>query len=186
MVFPDLSQIKKRRQRLLISEKTLAESSGVSQSTIAKIEYGSINPSYDIVSRIFSALDEIEAEINSKKGVLKCSDIMTKKVIMLEPNDNVKKAVNAFKNFSISQLPVMENGKLIGKITTDIVYKSLLKIPQKKLFSMLISDIMQESFPVLYKDVSVENAFPLFNETDAVLLADKGNIVGIITKEDIF
>ena len=57
---PPIQEIKKRRIALGISQKKLANTVGASQSLIAKIESNRVNPSYDIVKKIFEYLDRME------------------------------------------------------------------------------------------------------------------------------
>ena len=52
-----LSEIKKIRKALGLTQKKLAFISGVSQSLVAKIESDRIDPTYSKVNQIFSALD---------------------------------------------------------------------------------------------------------------------------------
>ena len=66
MIFPELSSIRIKRQRLGIKQKELAEKSGVSQSLIAKLEKGLIEPSYSLTVRIFLTLESLEHK-NEKK-----------------------------------------------------------------------------------------------------------------------
>ncbi|MGB9937698.1 MAG: homoserine O-acetyltransferase MetX [Methanobacterium sp.] len=59
----------------------------------------------------------------SKAVALKCSkldDIMTKEVIVSNPDDSIESAAEKMKKFNISSIPVIDdNQKIIGIITTD-------------------------------------------------------------------
>ena len=57
MKFPPATDIKRIRKSLDITQTELAVASGVSQSTIAKIERGTMSASYDTVVKLFEALD---------------------------------------------------------------------------------------------------------------------------------
>ena len=56
---PDLDKIRQMRKRLNLSQRELAGMAGVSQSLIAKIERGTIDPSYSNVRKILSAFEEV-------------------------------------------------------------------------------------------------------------------------------
>ena len=81
-MFPEISNIKIRRQRLGIKQGELAELSKVSQSMITKLEKGKLEPSYTIAKRIFLALDSLEHKKENK-----CSDIMTSKLLFAKKGD---------------------------------------------------------------------------------------------------
>ena len=59
MKFPPMSDIRKMRKALDVTQSQLAAESGVSQSTIAKIERESIAASYATVVKLFETLDEM-------------------------------------------------------------------------------------------------------------------------------
>ena len=79
-----LNEIKQMRKNLGITQKELCEKARVSQSLIAKIESGKIDPSYRNVQKIFDALNSM-----SKHESKKASDIMNKYVVSLKPEDKV-------------------------------------------------------------------------------------------------
>ena len=109
MLFPDLSSIKIRRKRLGLGQKELASLSSVSQSLIAKLEKGKLEPSYSIARNIFDTLDRLE-----HKQEKKCKDIMTPKLIFVKKSDKIEKASDLMKKNSIDQIPVLESERLIG------------------------------------------------------------------------
>ena len=64
-----------------------------------------------------------EAGINKK---IKIYDVMTKENLhTLKPNDKLKKAVILFKKYDISSIPIAEDGKLVGILTTNDISKQL-------------------------------------------------------------
>ncbi|MCK4496763.1 MAG: helix-turn-helix domain-containing protein, partial [Candidatus Aenigmarchaeota archaeon] len=50
-MLPEIKSIKNRRKLLGLTQKDLAKQAGVSQSFIAKMESGRINPSYNHVKQ---------------------------------------------------------------------------------------------------------------------------------------
>src|SRR3989339_778330 len=98
-MFPELSSIKTRRQILGIKQKDLAIKAKVSQSMIAKLESGKLEPSYTIVKRIFSILENLE-----HKKEKTCLEIMSKNMICLKKTDSIELASNAMRKHSITQI----------------------------------------------------------------------------------
>jgi len=83
-----LETIALRRRSLSLTQSQLAHLSGVSQSYIAKLEAGNIEPSYSRVQAIFEALFELEQGRETKAG-----EIMTENVLSVNPEDSVQEAV---------------------------------------------------------------------------------------------
>ena len=58
--------------------------------------------------------------------VLRVKDIMTKKVIVLKPNDNIKDAIHKLVKYDIYSLPVVdEKKKLVGLVTEGDIIRSI-------------------------------------------------------------
>ena len=102
----ELEEIKKIRKKLEMTQTELANRAGVSQSLIAKIESGRIDPTYTKAKKIFSALSELE-----KKEEIKAEQIMTSRIISISPDMSIKDAISKMKKFNISQLPVIEEDR---------------------------------------------------------------------------
>ncbi len=84
----ELEEIKKIRKRFGLTQFELAKKALVSQSLIAKIESRRIDPTFTKVKKIFDVLDELK-----NKNELKAEDIMTKKVIYVNADDNITSAI---------------------------------------------------------------------------------------------
>lgn len=180
-IFPELAYVKIKRQKLGIKQKELARLAKVSQSLIAKLESGNIIPSYDIVRRIFQVLDSHEHQSERK-----CSDIMSKKIFFANSNSSVKKAIDIMKNHSISQLPVIKQGRVIGSISELTIYNKIAEGRSKNnIESMNVGEIMAEPFPIVRADYPVSSVISLLKSSEAVLLTQENKLAGIITKVDL-
>jgi len=171
----DIKEIKAVRKKLGLTQTQLARLSGVSQSLIAKIEAGTLDPTYSNAQKIFNALEAF-----SKKKEIKAEEIMTPKIISLSPSDSARDAIGRMKKFEISQMPVLDNEKAVGIISETILLDAVLnKKPQK------IGDIMEDAPPVLSKDSSVSVVSDILKYYPMVLVGEKGRLKGIITKADL-
>ena len=181
MLFPDVKSIKNIRISLQLTQKDLSLATNISQSMIAKLESGRIVPSYDIAKKLFSYLESI-----SHKSEKKCSDLMSKGIIYLKEKDKVIKASEIMKKNSISQIPIINNEKIVGSITESLLYEQLEKgISKENLFNKTIGEIMQEPFPILSKETPISIAMHLLKNSSAIILLDKNKISGILTKSDL-
>ena len=176
----EIERIGKLRKQLGFTQKELATLSGVSQSLIAKIESGKIDPAYSKVTQIMSAL---ETEQNKDKKTAK--QIMTSSIVSVAPSDSLQKAISLMRSNNISQLPVFENGKCVGSLSDGLIV-DLFDAKLSKLKEMTDREVMKESFPVIPANSLVDVVTDLLHHYSAVLVEQNGHISGIITKVDLF
>jgi len=172
----ELSEIKHIRNRVGLSQHELAELSDVSQSLVAKIESGRIDPSFTNAKKIFSALDRLQ-----KDKEIKVESIMNNRIISLSPKDSAKKAIEEMKRYKISQLPVISRGYVLGTVSETVILDSIMS---KKNISQ-IEDIMDDAPPIVAKDTPVSVASNLLRHFPMVLVSSKGRLIGVVTKSDI-
>src|SRR3989344_796196 len=108
----ELSEIKKIRKKLGLTQTELAKKAGVSQSLIAKIESDQLDPGYSRTKQIFDALEELTANEE-----LCAADVMNKKIITAKTTDTMSEIIKLMKKHGISQLPVLDEEKPVGMIT---------------------------------------------------------------------
>ena len=172
----DIKDIKQIRKKLGLTQVDLAKRADVSQSLVAKIESGRVEPSYTNVRKIFDALSSVE-----DKSELKAADIMVKKIISCKKEDSVASVVAKMRRFQISQMPVMENKQVLGLISESTILDKIegdVKILKAK-------DVMDEAPPIVGHTTLQRVVAHLLRHFPMVLVAKDGNIVGVITKSDI-
>jgi len=180
-LLPEPSEIKRIRKRLGLTQSELAKLSGVNQSLIARIESGS-DPRYSTIRKIFKALRE-----RIQKREIKIEKIMNKKVIFINANDKIQKAARIMSKMAISQLPVLENGIVVGSLREKNISELLKRQgPNKeKIGDMKVRKFMEECFPEISKNGTLDNVIELLKYEPAVLVKENGKIIGIITKSDL-
>ncbi len=171
----DVSEIKSIRKKFGLTQTELAKRSGVSQSLIAKIEAGLIDPAYSKAKQIIDALGTVKA-----KEEQKLVDIMQKKIINVSPSTKIKDAISMMKKHNISQMPVMHEGKCVGLITESVILDALMTKKPKD-----VSDVMAECPPIMSKTASVNVASDLLRHYPTILVSDHGKIIGLVTKSDV-
>lgn len=171
----ELEEIKKIRKSLGLTQTELAKRANVSQSIIAKIESGKIDPTLSKTKKIFEALSYFE-----KKHEIKANDIMNKKIISIKSDENIKDAINMMKKYNISQMPVVEDDKAIGLISESTLLDALMQGKGKN-----VNEIMEESPPIVSKQSSVQVISNLLKHYPMVLVSEEGKLVGLITKADL-
>jgi predicted transcriptional regulator len=175
----EIERIGRMRKQLGLTQKELASLAGVSQSLIAKIESGKIDPAYSKVVQIMAAL-----EGEQSKGKKTAGQIMTAGLASVSPGDPLAYAIKLMRGKDISQLPVLEAGKCVGSISENDVVE--LVAVHADLRKPRVKDVMKESFPVVPAGSLVDLVADMLRHYSAVLVEKEGKISGIITKADLF
>lgn len=177
----ELHEIKYIRKRLELTQKQLANRAGVSQSLIAKVEAGRIEPTYSNCKRIFDVLEHMNTE---KECV--AHDVMNKKLVLAEENEDLAAIVKAMKKYDISQVPVTRNKNPIGLITESVIIEKMLEIKDsQKIAAVKAKDIMLECPPIISPETKQSAVMTLLKHFSVILVAEQGNLQGLITKADI-
>ena len=171
----EIDEIKEIRKSQGITQSQLAKLSNVSQSLIAKIEAGRLDPTYSKAQMIFQALDSL-----TKKKEVKAADMMTKKLIFIEPNDSVKDAITKMEKYEISQMPVILHHKAVGFISDKILLQAIGKGEDLK-----IKEVMADSPPIISSNTTVSVISNLLKHFSMVLVSESGELIGVITRHDL-
>jgi predicted transcriptional regulator len=175
----EVERIGKLRKQLGLTQKELADLAGVSQSLLAKIESGKIDPAYSKVIQILAAL---ESERN--RGKKTAEQLMTRHIVTVAPSDSLERAISLMRHKDISQIPVFEHGKCIGSLSDSLIVDLVSKGAKMK--EMRVREVMKESFPVIPANSIVDIVSDLLRHYSAVLVEKDGHLSGIITKADLF
>lgn len=180
-MLPELAQVKSRRLKLGVKQGELAKLAGVSQSLIAKLESGRIEPSYANARRIFAALESVEL------GKQQCArDIMSRGVCSISEKDTVDHASRLMRSRNFSQLPVMHDQLVVGSISDKtLVDKINDGVDLKEIKSMRVKEIMDEAFPVVQEDTPLRAIYSLLEYSPALIVKTAGKMSGIISRSDL-
>ena len=181
-MLPSIDELKKRRIKLGLSQRKFASYLGVSQSTITKIENKKLSPSYELVKKAYDILDSFGSPQIGLAG-----DISIKKVISVQDNDVISKAVQILQQQGFKQLPVRDKeNHWVGSISERSISNRLLKVSNPKLLlSREVAEVMDEAFPTIAEDTPISIAIPLLQHFQAVLTTKKGRVTGIVTNADL-
>jgi len=181
-MLPSLGEIAKRRKLLGLTQKQLAKLAGVSQSFIAKLETGKIDPSYSKVKAIFDVLNRLETRENYT-----AKEILHEGVIGVEKSDKVAKAISLMMEHGFSQLPVFDNGKCVGCISEKTILGQVTAARDVSAVSQkLVEEVMEEAPPQIDENAPMQLISNLLHFYPAILVTRRGKIIGIITKADLF
>ncbi|MFA5862767.1 MAG: CBS domain-containing protein [Candidatus Thermoplasmatota archaeon] len=174
------SEVRALRRRLGMTQAEVAKSAGVSQPLIARMESGAVDPRASTLRAVLDAMNRAE-----RKSVL-LREVMTTPVTSVRVSDTVSVAIRVMREKGISQMPVLSKGAPVGSISDRTVVHALSEAQSADaLARMPVGNIMASPFPMAGPDTSVEQAYRLLEDQPAVLVVERGKLVGIVSKADL-
>ncbi|MFX0179982.1 MAG: CBS domain-containing protein [Candidatus Hodarchaeota archaeon] len=180
LILPDFASLKYLRKSLNFSQKELGDKLGIPQSTISRIENGTMDPPYSKFKRIYEFL-EIESR-KKKQAKMTARDIMTDNIISIKPKSSIKEAIELMYDNDISQLPIIEKGQNVGSITSKKIQKEITDKPE--IINADIFLIKELPFPEVEVDWDAKDISNLLVNYPAVLVKRRDSYIGIITDSD--
>jgi predicted transcriptional regulator len=182
IMLPQLDEIPKKRKALGLTQSKLAQLAGVSQSIIAKIESGTVDPSYSIAKRLVEALEKESIQVSRPR----VSEIMSRPVISVSRTQLVRDAVDMMRKRGFSQLPVFDGNRCVGSISEKtILDRAARGEPLESLLNNRVRDIMDSPLPMVNDDTPLEMVLGLLQGNYGVLVTKGESTIGILTKSDI-
>lgn len=107
-----------------------------------------------------------------------------KELIFVAPDEIVGDALQKMNQYGVTQIPVLENNQSVGSLRESRVLTKLLE--NRDLLEAKVSEVMNESFPIVEMDASFNDIKAHLQKSPAVLIEDFKRITGIITRTDMF
>lgn len=110
------------------------------------------------------------------------SDIMTKDVVSIHPDETVQRAISTMESHNIKEMPVIGDGKLVGMVRFGDIITIVKASPNMKVKNRMIQP------PSLEYESEISEAIDLILNTgiEAIPILDKrGKLVGIVSDYDI-
>jgi cystathionine beta-synthase len=106
-------------------------------------------------------------------------------VVTIEADAAVPDAVALMREHNISQLPVMENGEVVGSVQETVLMNRIFE--DSSCLNQQVRQVMSEALPTISQDTKVASVYQLLLEgRPAVLVLDEQSAPsGIVTKIDL-
>ena len=105
-------------------------------------------------------------------------------LVTLYGEELVSHAIDKMRKHSISQIPVMKDGKFVGSLDDSKVYQLLIDQPYLK--DTPVSSIMDNPFPIVKEDSKIEELSKLINKDNTAVLVELNNGQHhILTRHDL-
>ena len=105
-------------------------------------------------------------------------------VVSVAPAAAVRQALNLMATWSVSQIPVLENGQSVGGLIEGTLMARALAQPA--LLERPVSEIMEPPFPEVDAGTAVDRVGAMLTrESPAALVRREGKLVGIVSRYDV-
>tara|TARA_B100000497_G_C7676871_1_gene408976 strand:- start:504 stop:1862 length:1359 start_codon:yes stop_codon:yes gene_type:complete len=103
-------------------------------------------------------------------------------LITVAPTAPISNATSLMKTHDITQIPVLEEGKVVGSIDDQSILHCMLDHPNS---NVLIGEVMSEAYPIVDITTSIEDVAKMVKEGHRAVLVQLEDGYHIITKQDI-
>ena len=114
---------------------------------------------------------------------------MTKDVVCVDKDEDLKHVLDLMKKHNVTKIPVVENKKLVGIVTDNIIAYKLgskrkREVPASRLHA---SSVTEKDIETVTSDTDVNIVLQKVGEPGPTILpvVDNGKLVGVITKADL-
>ena len=180
MSLPSLETIKRQREKQHVSQKKLANMTGVSTSMINQIESGRCKPSYNTAKKIFENLAILEGE----SSLHIAGEICKRPIVKMKPSQTINDAVKKMDEMAISQIPIFDGSEPLGVVSEEGLVKKLATTNVSQWKKTQLKDVMTSVPPIINYDTPANTLGPLLQFTKCILVSKDSKIVGIITASD--
>jgi len=104
-------------------------------------------------------------------------------IVSVKESDKVKDALELITKTGYSNIPVLNGRQSIGSIRENKLLGRLVDKPT--LYNSVISEVMEESLPILDAKTEIEEVKKYLKDNSAILVSDFGLITDIITRYDL-
>ncbi len=120
---------------------------------------------------------------------MKIKQVMTKKIINVNKNDDLRYVLDLMEKHDITKIPVMDDHRLIGIVTDNKIADKLGSIRSKGVPAarMHASSVIDKNFDPVAPDDEVESILKTVGEPGLTMLPviEKDKLVGVITKANL-
>ncbi len=103
--------------------------------------------------------------------------------VTVGPGDILTTAHNRLRNAGFSQLPVIEEGKIVGVLTEEDIMSYVFGEPER--LTGPVRDAMRTSFASIDKGFSTNNLVALLSGVPYVAVTDGEHFLGLVTRADV-
>ncbi|MBS0296846.1 MAG: cystathionine beta-synthase [Proteobacteria bacterium] len=107
--------------------------------------------------------------------------------VVVGPDDTLLSAYNRMRQADVSQLPVLQEGRLVGVLDESDILKGVDKegVDRDARFKQPVKSVMTTKLRTLQAREPIEELLPIFERDEVALIIDGEEFVGVITRMDL-
>jgi cystathionine beta-synthase len=106
-------------------------------------------------------------------------------LVTVSPRDTLLTAHGRMKLYDVSQLPVMEDGKIVGIVDESDLLLALADLPDQAHFKKPVGDVMSTQLTTVPVTTKVSELLPIYAKGFVPIVVDGGELLGLVTKIDL-
>ena len=104
-------------------------------------------------------------------------------VVTVEPGDELLVAYSRMKLYDLSQLPVLEDGRIVGMLDESDLLFAVSR--DKAAFQRPVRDFMSSRLTTVSPAASLESLLPIFDRGMVAIVCEGDQFIGLITRMDV-
>jgi len=121
---------------------------------------------------------------------MKVKDVMTKDVVCVDKDESLARVLELMKKYDITKIPVVENKRLLGIITDNMIAYKLGSIRKRGVSASRLhaSSVTEKKIKTVSPDTDVKDILETVGEPGPTMLpvVEEGDrLVGVVTKADL-
>lgn len=120
---------------------------------------------------------------------MKVKEIMTKEIISVDKDVDLKHVLDLMKKHDITKIPVVEDKKLIGIVTDNIIAYKLGSIRKKGIPASRLhaSSVTEKDIEIISPDTEIKTILKKVGEPGPTMLCivENDHLIGVLTKADL-
>ncbi|HEY8040052.1 MAG TPA: pyridoxal-phosphate dependent enzyme [Polyangiaceae bacterium] len=123
--------------------------------------------------------------LDESPGIGTVSDILRDKkpLVTARPEMRLRDVVDQMKSLSISQLPVVDKGKMRGIVAEVDLLRAL--VSGGKTLDSPIAEVVEDDYATVTPNTKIELLQGVLADAKVAIVEDRGSVIGIVTKIDL-
>ena len=106
-------------------------------------------------------------------------------VVVVGPDETLQTAYNRMRQSDVSQLPVMQDGRLVGLVDESDLLAAMERDGQEAAMKKAVRTAMTSKLKTLQASEPIDALTPVFDRDEVALVLDGDEFVGLITRVDL-
>jgi cystathionine beta-synthase len=105
--------------------------------------------------------------------------------VTVGPDDTLRTVFSRMRTADVSQLPVVDNGRIVGLVDESDVLAAILDEGTEKGFATLVKDVMVARLETISADAPIAELVPLFRKDYVAIVMEGDRFLGLATRLDL-